>query len=58
MRQADGTDEIDPIVVEMISSIRDRFGLHGLRDAQALIAKEITEAEEALGELGSDEPSG
>ena len=44
-------DEVDPIVVDLVSTIRDRFGLRGLRSARALIDQEIVVAEEAMAEL-------
>lgn len=46
--------EIDPAVVEMVTAIRDRFGLRGLRDAEAMIDREIRTAEAALQELRPD----
>jgi hypothetical protein len=48
---AEVADELDPIVVEHVEAIRDRFGLRGLRGAQTLIAREIAVAEEAITEL-------
>jgi hypothetical protein len=47
-------EEIDPSVVEHVVAIRDRFGVRGLRDADALIREEIKLAEEALQGLPSD----
>ena len=41
-------EDIDPGVVEHVVAIRDRFGVRGLRDADALIREEIKLAEEAL----------
>ena len=38
---SDKPEEIDPGVVEHVIAIRDRFGVRGLRDADALIRKEI-----------------
>jgi len=51
-----GTDvghphEVDPLVAELVVTIRDRFGLHGLRDARRMIDEEIVVAEEAMAEL-------
>ncbi|HET9945473.1 MAG TPA: hypothetical protein VFR56_07450 [Actinomycetes bacterium] len=43
--------EIDPLVVELVAAIRDRFGLRGLRDARGMIDEEIVLAEEALAAL-------
>jgi hypothetical protein len=47
-------EDIDPGVVEHVIAIRDRFGVSGLRDAEALIREEITLAEKALKGLPSD----
>ena len=46
--------EVDPLVAELVVTIRDRFGLHGLRDARRMIDVEIVLAEEALSELEPD----
>jgi hypothetical protein len=51
---SDRPEEIDPGVVEHIVAIRDRFGVRGLRDADALIREEIKLAEAALQGLPSD----
>ena len=51
---SDSPEEIDPSVVEHVIAIRDRFGVRGLRDADALIRKEIKLAEQALQGLPSD----
>jgi hypothetical protein len=48
------SDDVDPGVVEHVVAIRDRFGVRGLRDAEALIQKEIKLAELALQALASD----
>lgn len=47
-------EDVDPRVAEMVVSIRDRFGLRGLRGARWLIDQEIRLAEEALAELSGD----
>lgn len=47
-------EEIDPGVVEHVIAIRDRFGVRGLRHADALIREEITLAERALRGLAAD----
>ena len=44
--------DADPEVAGHVIAIRDRFGVHGLRAAAALIAIEISIAEDALRELG------
>lgn len=49
------TEDIDPRVAELVVAIRDRFGLRGLRGADAMIKKEIVVAEQALRDLGTDE---
>jgi hypothetical protein len=46
--------EVDPMVAELVMGIRDRFGLHGLRDARRLIDEEIVLAEEAMAELEAE----
>ena len=46
--------EVDPLVAELVVSIRDRFGLHGLRDARRMIDVEILLAEDALAELAPE----
>jgi hypothetical protein len=51
---SDRPEEIDPGVVEHVVAIRDRFGVRGLRDADALIRDEIKLAEQALQGLSSD----
>jgi len=51
---SEAPEEIDPVVVEHVVAIRDRFGVRGLRDADALIREEIKLAEEALQDLPSD----
>jgi hypothetical protein len=50
-------EDVDPWVAEMVVSIRDRFGLRGLRGAQEMINTEITVAEAALQELTADQRS-
>jgi len=46
--------EVDPLVAELVTGIRDRFGLHGLRDARRMIDEEIVLAEEALAGLEAE----
>jgi hypothetical protein len=48
------TEDIDPTVVELVVAIRDRFGLRGLRGAEAMIKDEIALAEKALAQLTVD----
>jgi hypothetical protein len=45
---ADLPADVDPVVAETVVSLRDRFGLRGLRAAEWLIAREIELAEEAM----------
>jgi hypothetical protein len=52
----ESAEDVDPVVAEMVVAVRDRFGLRGLRDAQAMIGKEIVLAEQALAELTADQP--
>ncbi len=47
-------DEVDPKVAELVMTIRDRFGLRGLRGARWMIDNEIALAEEALAALAAD----
>jgi hypothetical protein len=47
-------DEVDPKVAELVVTIRDRFGLRGLRGARWMIAQEIALAEEAMADLTAD----
>ena len=51
---ADIPDEIDPKVAELVVTIRDRFGLRGLRGARWMIDNEIALAEEAMAALAAD----
>jgi hypothetical protein len=53
-RMSERPEDIDPGVVEHVVAIRDRFGVRGLRDAEALIREEIVLAEKALQDLPSD----
>jgi hypothetical protein len=46
-----GSHEVDPLVADLVLGIRDRFGLHGLRDARRLIDEQIVLAEQAMAEL-------
>ena len=47
-------EDVDPRVAELVMTIRDRFGLRGLRGARWMIEKEIALAEEAIADLASD----
>jgi hypothetical protein len=50
--------EIDPIIVDAVQHVRDRFGAGGLRDLIEEAQRELVGAEESLRELGeSDEGS-
>lgn len=51
-------DDPDPRVVELVTAIRDRFGLRGLRGAHRLIEKEIAVAEAAIAELAAESAPG
>jgi hypothetical protein len=51
MSPGENQHEVDPLVAELVTAIRDRFGLHGLRDARRMIDQEIVLAEEAMAEL-------
>jgi hypothetical protein len=51
---SDKPETIDPGVVEHVQAIRDRFGVRGLRAADALILEEIKIAEQAQQGLPAD----
>ena len=51
---AEMPDEVDPKVAELVVTIRDRFGLRGLRGARWMIDKEIALAEEAMADLSTE----
>src|SRR4026208_455278 len=53
-RMSEKPEDIDPGVVEHVIAIRDRFGIRGLRDADALIREEIKLAELAMKGLPVD----
>ena len=46
--------DLDPKVAELVMTIRDRFGLRGLRGARWMIDNEIALAEDAIAELARD----
>lgn len=45
--------DADPVVVEAVTMVRDRFGASGLRDAIVLAERELAVAEAALAELAA-----
>lgn len=45
--------QADPVVVEAVESVRDRFGASGLRDMIELAQRELGVAERALAELAA-----
>jgi Mg-chelatase subunit ChlI len=47
--------DIDPAVAELVVTIRDRFGISGMRDAQAMLTEEVALAERALAALEVDD---
>ena len=52
------TPDVDPMVADMITSIRDRFGAEGLRDVIRLATEELAKVQEAEEQLASlDQPS-
>jgi hypothetical protein len=56
-RDDEQNDVIDPAVAELVVTIRDRFGLRGMRHAQAMLGDEIVHAERAMAALEvEDEP--
>ncbi len=48
------SEAVDPEIVAMVESIRDRFGVHGLEDAATLIHEEMIKAAAVLQELGEE----
>lgn len=46
--------EIDPIIVENVEHVRDRFGVVGLRQLIELAQQELATAEAALAELSEN----
>jgi hypothetical protein len=46
-------DDVDVAIGEHVTAIRDRFGLDGLLQAQALISTEIAIFEDSYAELAS-----
>jgi len=46
-------------VAELVVTIRDRFGISGMRDAQAMLTEEVALAEKALAalEVEDDQPA-
>jgi len=51
--------DIDPAVAELVVTIRDRFGISGMRDAQVMLTEEVALAEKALAalEVEDDQPA-
>lgn len=50
-------EHVDPAVAESVHSVRDRFGVRGLRDLITLASYELDVAERAVAELRTiDEP--
>ena len=49
------SQDIDPAVAELVVTIRDRFGVSGMRDAQAMLTEEVALAEKALAALEVDD---
>jgi len=47
-------DDLDPKVAELVTAIRDRFGLRGLRGARWMIENEIALAEDAISRLAPE----
>ena len=48
-------DEVDPKVAELVMTIRDRFGLRGLRGARWMVDQEIALAEQAMADLATED---
>lgn len=47
-------ETVDPAIEQMVDTIRDRFGVSGLRAARLLIDREITRYAEALADLADE----
>jgi hypothetical protein len=45
------SENVDPVIVEMVESVSNRFGTQGLCDLIALARDELSRAEAALREL-------
>lgn len=45
--------DVDPVVVDAVTMVRDRFGASGLRDVIALAERELAVVEAALAELAA-----
>lgn len=45
--------EVDPIIVEAVQSVANRFGTAGLADMIALAQEQLRSSEEAMEELGN-----
>jgi hypothetical protein len=45
------SDDVDPVIVEVVENISNRFGAQGLCDLIALAREELSRAEAALREL-------
>jgi len=45
------SDDVDPVIVEVVGTISNRFGAQGLCDLIALAREELSRAEAALKEL-------
>ncbi|HET7387120.1 MAG TPA: hypothetical protein VFJ19_10715 [Nocardioidaceae bacterium] len=45
------TENIDPVIVDLVHHISNRFGVQGLNDLIALARAELARAESALEEL-------
>ncbi len=48
------SDAVDPEIVAMVQSIRDRFGIHGLEAAATLIHEEMVRAAPVLEQLAEE----
>jgi hypothetical protein len=45
------SDDVDPVIVEVVENVSNRFGAQGLCDLIALAREELSRAEAALREL-------
>ena len=49
------SDDVDPVIVDVVENISNRFGAQGLCDLIALAREELARAEAALKELAQPE---
>ena len=50
------THEVDPVIVDVVGQVSNRFGTQGLADLIALAREELGRAEASLQELAAPDP--